>query len=116
METGLKYSHIQNQSNTFYSSQGATIRNIDYTYKENLGALYFLLSNQFGKLNVELGARIEVSDNYATTDVVVQDITQWNLFPSLNLNYNFSKNWDANFSYAMKISRPTFQDLHPDIR
>lgn len=115
LETGLKYSHIQNQSNTFYSSQGATIRNIDYTYKENLGALYFLLSNQFGKLNTELGARIEVSDNDATTDVVVQDVTQWNLFPSLNFNYNFSKNWDANFSYAMKISRPTFQDLNPAI-
>jgi hypothetical protein len=115
LETGLKYSNIQNQSNTFFSSEGATIRTIYYDYKENLGALYFLLSNQFGKLNAELGARIEVSDNYATTDVVVQDTTQWNIFPSLNLNYNFSKNWDVNFSYAMKISRPTFQDLNPAI-
>jgi hypothetical protein len=115
LETGLKYSNIHNQSNTFFSSEGATIRNIDYDYKENLGALYFLLSNQFGKLNVELGARVEVSDNHAITDVVVQDITHWNIFPSLNLNYNFSKNWDVNFSYAMKISRPTFQDLNPAI-
>lgn len=115
LEAGLKYSNIQNQSNTFFSSEGAIIRNIDYDYKENLGALYFLLSNQFGKLNAELGARIEVSDNYATTDVVVQDTTQWNIFPSLNLNYNIAENWDMNFSYAMKISRPTFQDLNPAI-
>ncbi|MDR2388916.1 MAG: outer membrane beta-barrel family protein [Tannerellaceae bacterium] len=115
LETGLKYSNIHNQSNTFFSSEGATIRNIDYDYKENLGALYFLLSNQFGNLNAELGARVEVFDNHATTGVVVQDTTQWNLFPSLNLNYNFSKNWDVNFSYAMKISRPSFQDLNPAI-
>jgi len=115
LETGLKYSNIHNQSNTFFSSEETAVRNIDYDYKENLGALYFLLSNQFGKLNAELGARIEVSDNHATTDVVVQDTAQWNIFPSLNLNYNFSKNWDANFSYAMKISRPTFQDLNPAI-
>jgi len=115
LEAGLKYSNIHNQSNTFFSSEGTTIRNIDYDYKENLGALYFLLSKQFGKLNAEIGARVEASDNYATTDVVVQDTTQWNIFPSLNLNYNIAKNWDMNFSYAMKISRPTFQDLNPAI-
>lgn len=115
LETGLKYSNIQNQSNTFFSSEGTTIRNIDYDYKENLGALYFLLSKQFGKLNAEVGARFEVSDNYATTDAVVQDTTQWNIFPSLNLNYNIARSWDLNFSYAMKISRPTFQDLNPAI-
>lgn len=115
LETGLKYSNVHNRSNTFFSSEGATVRNIDYDYKENLGALYFLLSNKFGKFNAELGARIEVSKNYATTNVIVQDTTQWNIFPSLNLNYNFSKNLDLNFSYAMRISRPTFQDLNPAI-
>ncbi|MDR1055269.1 MAG: outer membrane beta-barrel family protein [Prevotellaceae bacterium] len=115
LKTGLKYSNIHNQSNTFFLSEGVTIRSIDYEYKENTGALYFLLSNKFGKLNVELGARVEVSDNYAVTDVVVQDTTEWNIFPSLNLGYSLAKDWDINFSYAMKISRPTFQDLNPAI-
>jgi len=115
LETGLKYSNIHNQSNTFFLSEGVTIRSIDYEYKENTGALYFLLSNKFSKLDAELGARIEVSDNYAVTDVVVQDATEWNIFPSLNLGYNLAKDWDINFSYAMKISRPTFQDLNPAI-
>lgn len=115
LETGLKYSNIHNQSNTFFSSEGTIIRNIDYDYKENLGALYFALSKQFEKLNTELGVRVEVSENYAITDIVVQDTTQWNIFPSLNLNYSITKNWDVNFSYAMKISRPTFQDLNPTI-
>lgn len=115
LETGLKYSNIHNQSNTFFSSEGITIRSIDYEYKENTGALYFLLSNKFGKLNAELGARVEISDNYAITDVVVQDITEWNVFPNLNLSYSLAKDWDINFSYAMKISRPTFQDLNPAI-
>lgn len=115
LETGLKYSNIHNQSNTFFSSEGTAIRNIDYEYKENTGALYFLLSNKFGKLNAELGARVEVSDNYAVTDVVVQDTMEWNVFPSLNLGYSLAKDWDINFSYAMKISRPTFQDLNPAI-
>lgn len=115
LETGIKYSNIHNQSNTFFSSEGITVRNIRYDYKENIGALYFILSNQFGKLDAEAGTRVEVSDNYATTDVVVQHGTKWNVFPSLYLNYGIAKNWDANFSYALKISRPTFQDLNPAI-
>lgn len=115
LETGIKYTNIHNRSNTLFSSAGATIRNIAYDYRENIGALYFLLSGRFGKIEAELGTRVEVSDNYAITDAVVQDTTQWNIFPSLHMNYGFSKNWDINFSYAMKISRPTFQDLNPAI-
>lgn len=115
METGLKYTHVRNQSNTDFHSQGNSIQHVDYNYKENIGALYLILSKQFGKLNSELGARVEVSDNYATTDIIVQNTTDWNIFPSLNLNYSIAKNWDASLSYAMKITRPTFQDLNPAI-
>ena len=115
LETGLKYSNIHNRSNTFFSSEDVVIRNIDYNYREDIGALYFLLSKQSGKLNTEVGARVEVSGNYATTNIVVQDTTQWNIFPSLNLNYSLAKNWNIGLSYSMKISRPTFQDLNPAI-
>ncbi|MDR3140192.1 MAG: outer membrane beta-barrel family protein [Tannerellaceae bacterium] len=115
LETGIKYSNIRNRSNTFFSSEGTAVRNIAYDYKENSGALYFNLSKQWGKLNTELGARVEVSGNYATTDRVVQDTATWHVFPSLQLNYGIDGNWDAGFSYAMKISRPTFQDLNPAI-
>jgi hypothetical protein len=73
------------------------------------------LSGKTGKLDTELGARVEVSDNYATTDRVVQDAATWHVFPSLQLNYGIAENWDAGFSYAMKISRPAFQDLNPAI-
>lgn len=58
---------------------------------------------------------MEISGNDATTDRVVQDTTAWNFFPSLSLNYSLSKDLETNFSYAMKISRPTFQDLNPAI-
>ncbi|MDR1624183.1 MAG: outer membrane beta-barrel family protein [Tannerellaceae bacterium] len=115
LETGIKYSNIHNRSNTFFSSEGTAVRNMAYDYKENTGALYFNLSKQLEKLNTELGTRVEVSDNYATTDRVVQDATTWNVFPNLQLNYGIAGNWDAGFSYAMKISRPTFQDLNPAI-
>lgn len=115
LETGLKFSHARNQSNTFFSAEGNTVRNINYEYKENTGALYFLLSGRFGKCTAGLGTRVEVSGNYAISGVAVQDTTAWNLFPSLDLNYNLAKNWDLGFSYAMKISRPTFQDLNPAI-
>jgi hypothetical protein len=115
IETGLKYTNVHNQSNTDFLSQETIVEDINYNYKENIGALYFILPKQFGKLDAELGARTEVSDNYATTNMVVQDTTEWNIFPSLNLNYNIAKDWDANFSYGIKITRPTFQDLNPAI-
>jgi hypothetical protein len=115
LETGVKYSNIHNRSQTFFSSEGTAVRNIAYDYKENTGALYFSLSRQSGKLHTELGTRMEVSDNYATTDRVVQDVTTWHVFPSLQINYKMGGEWEAGFSYAMKISRPTFQDLNPAI-
>jgi len=115
IETGLKYTNVHNQSNTDFISQESTVRDINYNYKENIGAMYFIFSKQFGKLNTELGVRGEVSDNYATTDIIAQDTTKWNIFPSINLNYSIAKHWDASLSYAMKIARPTFQDLNPAI-
>lgn len=115
IETGLKYTNVHNLSNIDFISQGTTIRDIDYDYKENIAALYLIISKRFSRLDAELGVRIEVSDNYATTDIVVQNTTNWNVFPSLNLNYSINKKWDLNYSYAMKITRPTFQDLNPAI-
>ena len=115
IETGLKYSNIHNQSNTFFSSEGVAVRNIDYNYSENIGALYLILSKQFRKLNAEIGARVEVSDTDATTDIVIQNTIRRNIFPSLNLNYSLDKDWNISFSYSMKISRPTFQDMNPAI-
>lgn len=115
LDAGIKYTNIRNRSNTDLSTENSVINKVNYNYKENTGALYFILSKQFGKLNAELGARMEISGNDATTDRVVQDTTAWNFFPSLSLNYSLSKDLETNFSYAMKISRPTFQDLNPAI-
>ena len=46
----------------------------------------------------------------------VIDTTYINFFPSLGLNWAVNKNSKINFNYTRKISRPSFNNLSPNIR
>jgi hypothetical protein len=116
IETGIKYTFIENESKTKFLSNTYLIRDINYNYKEKLGALYFLLSKKFGRIDSEIGTRMEMTDNYAKAEnEIIQNITDYQFFPSLSLSYNITPQLDLNFFYAMKISRPSFQDMNPAI-
>ncbi|AUR48841.1 possible TonB-dependent receptor [Porphyromonas gingivalis TDC60] len=52
--------------------------------------------------------------NHAYTQVI--DTTYINFFPSLGLNWAVNKNNKINFNYTRKISRPSFNNLSPNIR
>ncbi len=112
---GGKYTHTRNASTTRFINNGIENRNIDYKYREGISAAYAILSKQYEKFNFEAGLRAEVFDDFAKTDVVVQNENNFNLFPSLTLGYKLTHDWAVSSSYAMKITRPSFQDMNPAI-
>lgn len=117
LDLGGKFSHINNMSTTSLSVIGKNENFTDYNYNESIWAAYAMLSKQFQKIRFNSGMRLEVSKNFAkSNDKVIQDNkSRFNIFPNLAVTYNLSKDWDISASYAMKITRPTFQDMNPAI-
>ncbi len=117
LDLGGKFSQINNKSTTRFSVIGKEENFTDYNYTESIWAAYAMLSKQYQKISFNGGVRMETSENFAkSNNTVIQDNKyRFNLFPNLSVAYKMSKDWDISTSYAMKISRPTFQDMNPAI-
>ncbi len=87
----------------------------DFTYYEDIYAVYGILSGQYKKFSWQAGLRSELSD--ITTISEVLD-TQNNklyvgLFPSVHFSYKFNEENSVQLSYSRRLSRPNFRDLLP---
>jgi outer membrane receptor protein involved in Fe transport len=84
-------------------------------YTENIYAAYLMFGNKTKKLSYQGGLRYEYSD--VTTDLKktgeVNPREYGNLFPSVNLSYEFKKNSFLQASYSRRISRPWHWWLFP---
>jgi outer membrane receptor protein involved in Fe transport len=89
--------------------------NNNLRYTERIHAAYLMAGNKFGKVSVQAGLRGEYSD--ITTELTETDEVNhreyFNLFPSVNLGYEISKNKTLQISYSKRINRPDFRDLLP---
>lgn len=90
---------------------------VDYTYKDNIGAVYTQLAYKITpKLSVRAGLRYE----YTFQDVVYKNnhdkdfnVKYDNYVPSATLNYSISMMQNLSFTYNMRISRPSEFQLNP---
>eukprot|EP01037_Dinobryon_pediforme_P001689 gene1689-1717_t len=93
----------------------------DFRDKENVTAGYLMYTGEFGKLNVLTGVRIEATDatygNYlTTTDAAGNSTTAFvnngkkytDVFPTLQLKYEFSNDLLLRATYSTGIARPGF--------
>lgn len=89
--------------------------NNNMIYTERVHAGYVMAGNKFDKLSIQAGLRGEYSD--ITTELTETDeVNQrdyFNLFPSINLGYEFDKNRTLQLSYSKRINRPHFRSLLP---
>jgi outer membrane receptor protein involved in Fe transport len=89
--------------------------NNNLLYTEKIHAAYLMAGNKFNKLSVQAGLRGEYSD--ITTELTetneINDREYFNLFPSVNLGYEVSKNKTLQLSYSKRINRPRFRELIP---
>lgn len=105
-----------NKLQRFTAGVGAPFKaeSSDYNYDENYQQAYLLLSQQFGKLGVQAGARGEVANtNFRLPAAGNFENRYNNLFPSLNLSYSKSPAWSARLSYSRRIDRPQPNMMNP---
>jgi len=124
-EAGVKSSYVNtdNAANYFNLINGDA--EVDYKktnrflYKENINATYVNFNRQFKKVGLQAGLRLE-NTNYsghqfgnAQRPDSSFNHSYTNLFPTLYISYNASKNHQFGFSLGRRIDRPAYQDLNP---
>lgn len=127
LEAGIKSSYVNtdNAANYFNVIGGADEVDYDKTnrfqYKENINAAYINYNKQFKKFGVQAGLRFE-NTNYnghqlgnAQRPDLDSSFTKTynNLFPTVFVSYNASKNNQFGLSVGRRIDRPAYQDLNP---
>jgi outer membrane receptor protein involved in Fe transport len=89
--------------------------NNNMMYTERIHAVYIMGGKKFDKLSTQAGLRGEYSD--ITTELTeTKDVNHreyFNVFPSMNLGYEFKKDRTLQVSYSYRISRPGFRALLP---
>lgn len=115
LDLGLKFYSIK--SDTKSDLTGSTNLNQHYITKEENIAGYvnsnFKLNEKF---SFNIGVRIENMYRQAIKEGnAYLDTVQFGIYPSVQLNYNFSENQQLGLSYSKKISRPSFSMLDPSI-
>lgn len=120
LEAGVKSSYVEtdNRVNYFRSSGTdwvADARSNNFIYKENINAVYGILSRQFKKWELSAGLRMENTN--AKGHQVSNDSSfnrhYTNLFPNVGVGYNASEKNQFNFSYSRRLTRPDYDDLNP---
>lgn len=112
-EVGNEYSFEQLGTDGNWEVFPAFNNNLNYTERVHAG--YAMAGNKFDKLSVQAGLRGEYSD--ITTELTETNESNprqyFNVFPSLNLGYEITKNKTLQLSYSKRINRPNFRELLP---
>lgn len=93
----------------------------DFTYRENINAIYLNFNKDFKKIAIQLGLRLENTrvKGYQAGNPVVADSTfqvkYTNLFPTLFLQYRVDsiQKHVVGISAGRRINRPNYKDLNP---
>ncbi len=125
METGVKSSYVETDNSAFYFNQFSNGEVPDYSktnqfqYKELINAGYINFSKQIKKFGIEAGLRYEHTyiQGLQHGNPVNQDSaftrSYGNLFPTVYLSYQASKNHQWGLNFGRRIDRPAYQDLNP---
>jgi outer membrane receptor protein involved in Fe transport len=86
-----------------------------FDYRERIGALYGVLSQQFGRLQTQGGLRLEQASTRFTLPSSSQayDNRYASAFPSAIVSYNLTDMRQVKVSYSRRISRPNPGQLSP---
>ena len=124
IEMGAKSSRVVSDNLlNFYTYQDAEkeldeSRSNHFLYEENIYAGYINFSTPIGKtLSLQAGLRAEqtVAEGHSITTNKVTPREYLNLFPSLFVQQKVSDNYQVNYNYSRRISRPNYELLNPFI-
>lgn len=92
--------------------------NNNYEFRDFVAAAYTTYSQQFKKLSMQLGLRLESSDyngNLISQGKTFTNSYPFSLFPSAFFSYKLTDKEDMQLNYSRKINRPNFFQIIPFI-
>lgn len=121
LETGYKGSlqtfHTTQDTRVFDDAKLAYVpdstRISDFTYDQNVNAVYAILNGQAGSFVMQGGVRAEraTTQFHLTTNSATYDNNYNSLFPSGLVAYNVDESRQVKLSYSTRIRRPNDTDL-----
>ncbi len=121
LELGGKFSSVETDNATIFEDQidSEWIQNGGLTnqfiYEEDIYATYVNGSTQLGKVNLQLGLRMEHtnSDGHSVTldERVIRECT--NLFPSVSLSHILGEKHSLSYTFSRRLNRPNYRNLNP---
>jgi outer membrane receptor protein involved in Fe transport len=84
-----------------------------FDYRETIGAVYAVLSQQIGKAQTQAGLRLEDAATRFTTTGQRFDNRYASAFPSAIVSYNFTAMRQGKLSYSRRVTRPNPFQLSP---
>lgn len=114
MEAGLKSSYVNSTNSNFYQDSNSDQTDL-FFYKESISALYFTYSRTGEKLSYQLGLRGEYTYGQGEQGAMVNQFSRHYLqaFPSLHLDYKFTKSHSLSLGLNKRIERPGYENLNP---
>lgn len=86
----------------------------DFTYEENIHAIYSTYSQEFGKFSIMGGFRLEQAYTKPyLSDSIKKSKNYFSYFPTMHLVEKFNDNNELSLSYSRRINRPRLHDLNP---
>ena len=122
-ETGYNFTY-RNRSNDYkaldysYSTNSwadsLSLSNF-FRYNENINALYFTYSNNFDKIELSTGLRVENLYTHGEQITSSEDFSNnfFNLFPNLNVGYKFNDLFQLSFNAFRRVVYPTLYYVNP---
>jgi hypothetical protein len=118
LEIGVKASWVvsDNDFRYFKNSAADTGRTNHFVYKENINALYAILSKEFNRTwNARVGMRMEYTKAKGNSLTNNQSTKRkyTNLFPSVFIKQNINDQNEISYSFSRRINRPAYNTLNP---
>lgn len=86
-----------------------------FGYDQNVYSAYVSVNKNFKTFTARVGARLEhttVDGDFVSTNTKVEQ-RYTNIIPNVLLTRQISKTMNANFTYTMRLGRPSIQSLNP---
>lgn len=120
-EAGFKTSFVSadNDAKFFDVSNGTPQNDANktnhFTYKENNNAVYFNISREFKKFDLQFGLRGEQTNIETRQEIgnVHFDSSYFQLFPTAFFNYKVKQDQTLGLSVSRRIDRPGYSQLNP---
>ncbi|MCX2451450.1 TonB-dependent receptor [Pedobacter sp. PLR] len=123
LDLGLKSSFVNTDNNFLFENfvqdqwQNDVNRSNRFVYDENINAAYANFKTKFKNTTLQVGLRAEQTNSKGNSitenKVVKRDYI--NLFPSVFINQELSKDHEVGVSYSRRIDRPDYGNLNPFI-